>query len=312
MLNYVDTDHKIKEFFIMNLKKLIFTLCDSYRANIKMDPKGVMVHSTAANNPNLKRYVGPDDGLLGVNKNKNYWNRPKVGKSVHAFIGKLADGSVASYQVLPWNIKAGHAGKGKKGSANDTHIAFEICEDNLKDAKYFAAVYKEAVELTAMLCKEYKLDPLKDGVVICHCEGHKRGIASNHGDVMHWFPKHGKSMDTFRADVNNIVNPPKPVVKEEKEPAKPKVVKDKTVIDTAEAFSKTLKGTYQVKSSIGLNVRVGAGTSKKKILKIKNKTKVTCYGYYSSVKSKKWLLIQFEYNGVQYTGFASSTYLKKV
>ena len=26
-------------------------------------------------------------------------------------------------------------------------------------------------------------------------------IASNHADVMHWFPIHGKSMDTFRADV---------------------------------------------------------------------------------------------------------------
>jgi hypothetical protein len=47
----------------------------------------------------------------------------------------------------------------------------------------------------------YSLDPLKDGVLICHSEGHKRGIASNHGDVMHWFPKHGKSMDTFRKDV---------------------------------------------------------------------------------------------------------------
>ena len=27
------------------------------------------------------------------------------------------------------------------------------------------------------------------------------GIASNHADVMHWFPKFGKSMDTFRAAV---------------------------------------------------------------------------------------------------------------
>ena len=26
-------------------------------------------------------------------------------------------------------------------------------------------------------------------------------IASNHGDVLHWFPKHGKSMDDFRAAV---------------------------------------------------------------------------------------------------------------
>ncbi len=37
-------------------------------------------------------------------------------------------------------------------------------------------------------------------------EGCKRGIASNHGDVMHWLPKHGKSMDTFRADVAAKLN----------------------------------------------------------------------------------------------------------
>ena len=43
-------------------------------------------------------------------------------------------------------------------------------------------------------------------MVICHSEGHKRGIASNHADVMHWFPKHGKSMDTFRKDVNAAMN----------------------------------------------------------------------------------------------------------
>ena len=37
--------------------------------------------------------------------------------------------------------------------------------------------------------------------IICHCEGHDLGIASNHGDVLHWWPKHGKNMDTFRAEV---------------------------------------------------------------------------------------------------------------
>ena len=81
------------------------------------------------------------------------------------------------------------------------YIGFEICEDGLTDPAYFRKVYREAVELTAYLCKLYKLDPKKDGVIICHSEGHKRGIASNHEDVMHWFPKHGKSMDAFRADV---------------------------------------------------------------------------------------------------------------
>ena len=161
----------------------------------------LILHSTGANNPNLKRYVGPDDGLLGKNLFGNHWNKPKVGASVHAFIGKLKDGSIATYQVLPWDYKAGHCG----AIANSTHIAFEICEDNLKDASYFKAVYQEAVELTAYLCKEYNLDPMANGVVICHSEGYKRGIASNHGDVMHWFPKHGKSMDTFRADVKAIL-----------------------------------------------------------------------------------------------------------
>ncbi|HQK72801.1 MAG TPA: SPOR domain-containing protein, partial [Clostridiales bacterium] len=77
-------------------------------------------------------------------------------------------------------------------------IGFEICEDGLTDASYFSAVYKEAVELCVYLCKQYGLT---DKDIICHSEGYKLGIASNHGDVMHWFPKHGKNMDTFRADV---------------------------------------------------------------------------------------------------------------
>ena len=190
----------------MNLKKLIFTECDAYKVGRKIVPKGVMVHSTGANNPNLCRYVGPDDGTLGQNQYNNHCNMPGVGASVHAFIGKLADGSIATYQVLPWDYRAGHCASGRNGSGNDTHIAFEICEDGLTDPVYFSKVYQEAVELTAMLCKEYKLDPLADGVVICHSEGYKRGIASNHSDVMHWFPKHSKSMDTFRADVKALID----------------------------------------------------------------------------------------------------------
>ena len=54
------------------------------------------------------------------------------------------------------------------------------------------------MELCAYLCKQYGLTEKN---IICHSEGHAQGIASNHGDVMHWFPKHGKNMDTFRAAV---------------------------------------------------------------------------------------------------------------
>lgn len=185
----------------MNLRKQLLTNNDCYIRGRTIRPRGVMVHSTGANNPNLRRYVAPNDGLLGE-PSLRHWNQSGVGACPHAFIGKLADGTIATYQVLPWTMRGWHCGTGTSGiSANNTHISFEICEDGLTDASYFQAVYREAVELTAMLCREYGLDPLADGVVICHSEGYKRGIASNHADVLHWFPKFGKSMDDFRADV---------------------------------------------------------------------------------------------------------------
>jgi len=185
----------------MNLRKLILTENACYKAGGKIVPKGIMVHSTGANNPYLKRYVGPDDGLLGKNLCGNHWNKDKPdGRSVcvHAFIGKLSDGTIATYQTLPWNHRGWHAG----ASANDTHIGFEICEDNLSDPSYFAAIYKEAAELCAFLCKAYGLTEKN---IICHSEGYKLGIASNHSDVMHWFPKHGKSMDSFRTEVGRLL-----------------------------------------------------------------------------------------------------------
>lgn len=192
----------------MNLMQLYLTKNACYISGKRHAVKGIMVHSTGANNPDLKRYVGPDDGLLGVNQYGNHWNAQYPGGTsvcVHAFIGKIKDGSIATYQTLPWDMVGWHSGSGSKGSAananNNGYVGFEICEDGLNDKSYFLKVYREAVELCAYLCKEYKLDPLADGVLICHSEGCARGIASNHADVMHWFPKHGKNMDTFRADV---------------------------------------------------------------------------------------------------------------
>ena len=199
----------------MRLIKCILTANDCYKAGRTITPKGVMVHSTGANNPAVARYVQPVDTqadaaslytVLGTNRNKNDWNNPGLDVCVHAFVGKLADGGVGSVQTLPWNHRGWHAGTGTSGgSANNTHIAFEICEDGLADTAYFGKVYQEAVELTAMLCKQYNLNPLADGVEICHSEGYQRGVASNHADVMHWFPKHGKNMDTFRQDVSKAM-----------------------------------------------------------------------------------------------------------
>ena len=250
----------------MNLNKCLLTKNDCYRAGRTITPKGVMVHSTGANNPTLKRYVQPNDGKLGENRNGNSWNRGGTTACVHAFIGKLQDGSVATYQTLPWHWRGWHSGTGKNGSANNTHISFEICEDGLADKDYFNKVYREAVELTAHLCKMYNLDPLKDGVVICHCEGYQRGIASNHADVLHWFKKHGKDMDDFRADVKKAMS------EEKKEASK---------IEAAHLFSLSYNKSFTVKAKDGLNLRVGAGASKELITVMGNGTKFRCYGYYN-------------------------------
>ena len=180
----------------MRLYTALLTKNDCYRKGKYIRPRGVMVHSTGCNNPYLRRYVSPGDERIGEPLS-THWNQSGVGACTHAFIGKLADGSIAVYQTLPWTMRGWHCGR----SGNDTHIAFEICEDSLTDKGYFQATYQAAVELTAYLCKLYHLDPQADGVVLCHSEGYARGIASNHADVMHWWRKFGVDMDDFRADV---------------------------------------------------------------------------------------------------------------
>ena len=192
----------------MKLYQLILAKNECYLSGRSMVPKGIMVHSTGAPNTKLSCYVGPDDGRLGKNPHNNHWNQPRPeGRKIccHAFIGKLADGSIATYQTLPWTMRGWHGAKGTKGSVNDSMIGFEICEDDTRDPVYFRKVFTEAVELCAYLCKMFCLDPMKDGVLIDHAEGYRRGIASNHGDVRHWFPKHGESMDSFRAAVKKAM-----------------------------------------------------------------------------------------------------------
>lgn len=69
----------------------------------------------------------------------------------------------------------------------------------------YPVVKDYAVELFAYLCKQYNLNPLSDGVIISHSEGHKRGIASNHGDVEHLWGKYGLTMEQFRQDIKSLM-----------------------------------------------------------------------------------------------------------
>lgn len=186
-----------------------------YRQTGKMTVKGVLWHSTGANNPWLKRYVQPDDNdpdrarllsLIGTNAYGNDWNHKEVQAGLNAWIGKLADGSVCAVQTMPWDYKPWGCG----GGCNNGWIQFEICEDELFDGCYFEMVYREAVELTAYLCKQFEIDPWgKVGnvpTILCHQDSYQYGMGSNHQDVYHWFSRHGKTMDDVRRDVQALLD----------------------------------------------------------------------------------------------------------
>ena len=200
----------------------MMTQSTCYKGTRKFTPKGVLWHSTGANNPTLKRYVQPDDNaadksywlnLLGKNAYANDWNHIDRQAGLNFWIGKLADGTVAAVQTMPWNYRPWGCGSGSKGSCNDTHIQFEICEDGLNDKNYWNAVYKEACEMTAYLCKMFGIDPmgtisyngLQVPTIIDHTGSHSLGLGSNHGDVQHWSRKYDMTMENVRNDVAAIL-----------------------------------------------------------------------------------------------------------
>lgn len=205
---------------------------------------GIVVHSTGANNPNLKRYVQPSDNdvnydaiIADIGKNTSGidWNHKYREAGVHAFIGLNAKGNVETYQVLPYEWGAWGVGKGSKGSYNfapTAHIQFEICEDNLKDESYFNKVFKEAIEYCAYLCKKFGWN---SHVICSHAESHARGYGGNHADCDHWLKRYGKTMDWFRAEVQKLLD-----AKEQKE-TETKIEYTEYVVQKGDNLSKIAK-----------------------------------------------------------------------
>ena len=187
----------------MKLVQSILTKNPCYTAGRKITVKGLMLHSVGCPQPKASVFI-------------NSWNSPSYNNAcVHGFIDGN-DGTV--YQTLPWNHRGWHCGSGSKGNGNNTHIGVEMCEpacikytggssftcsDKTTAKAVTKRTYESAVELFAMLCKQYNLNPTADGVIISHKEGHSRGIASNHGDPEHLWNGLGMgyTMDGFRKAV---------------------------------------------------------------------------------------------------------------
>ena len=184
----------------MNIIQSICTQSDCYREGKTINVKGLMIHSVGCPQPKAQAFI-------------NNWNKSGANACVHAIVEP--DGDV--YQLLPWNHRGWHGG----GSSNNTHIGVEMTEpdtikyvggatwqetgDGANTKAHVLATYKHAVELFAYLCTMFSLDPLADGVIISHSEGHKRGIASNHGDVEHLWSKFGLTMEQFRKDIKETM-----------------------------------------------------------------------------------------------------------
>lgn len=214
----------------MKIIQCMHTQNDCYKKNVRensnITPIGIVVHSTGANNTNLKRYVQPSNDdpnraellkLIGTNTS-NSWNRSGVKKVVHYFIGKLADGTLGIAQNLPENYFCWGVGKGNKGTYNYepyAHIQFEMCEDNLNNADYFRAIMKQAQELCADICLRHNWNA---DVIVSHKEAHAKGYGSNHRDINHWLANFQKDMNWFRTQVQTLIDEAKNPVEPEPEP----------------------------------------------------------------------------------------------
>ena len=196
---------------VLNGNKMIqryMTKSPKYKAKIPLDVKGIMLHSVNCPVPSAMSFI------------KNWDDPSHTQSSIHAFIDANT-GEV--YQTLPWTIQANHCWKGPKGSGNEMYIGVEMCESayvewlawnkikcsNKSSAKAAAKrTYLSAVDLFAMLCVQFGLDPMEKGVIISHNEGWEMGIASNHGDPENLWKYLGTkyTMNKFRKDVKKAMS----------------------------------------------------------------------------------------------------------
>lgn len=177
-----------------------------YGVRMSRKPKGIMVHEIACNQPDPMVFV-------------KGWNKSGISKAVHAFIGRGI--VIEALPCEPGKVSSGwHAG----GSANRTHISFEMCEYkgvkwvkpwlpkvDPEDQKEFEAftidVYETAVQYVAYKCKQFGWS-VNSSSVLSHKEGNAKGIASAHGDpdeIWKLVKSRKLTMNGFRADVKKAM-----------------------------------------------------------------------------------------------------------
>jgi hypothetical protein len=147
----------------------------------------------------------------------NLMNTSSAGWGVNALLGDFHKGEGRIILALKENARPWGCAKGKYGSWNNSRIQWEVCEpaghtyaggrminyDVKKNQGYFERMWKMLVAWNVYCVVKfgYPVSCIAD-----HAESHKAGYGSNHGDLGHWIPKHGKNMDMLRAEVQAILN----------------------------------------------------------------------------------------------------------
>lgn len=254
----------------MKIIKNYLTNNKCYKAGRTITVRGLMLHSVGCNQPSAEVFA-------------RKWNDPNMSRLIccHGMI----DGNTGDvWQFLPWNHRGWHGASGKAGSCNNTHIGVEMCEpaciryvggsrftfaeaDRAQAVAVARRTYDSAVQLFAMLCRQYGLDPLQDGVIISHKEGYARGIASNHGDPEHLWRQLGMglTMDDFRqavkAAMGGATEPEPEAPAGDAPPYRVRVTSDRLNIRTGRGTDYAKTGRYTGKGVFTLvDVKTGQGS----------------------------------------------------
>lgn len=176
----------------------------AYTSGRTIRPAGCVNHSVGCAQPSVDVFF-------------NAMNKSSAGWGVNALLGDFHKGEGRIILALQWNGRPWGCGSGSKGSWNNTKVQWEICEpaghtyaggtkvgyDVAKNQRYFDRMWKMVVAWNVYMVKKfgYPISGISD-----HAESYRAGYGSNHGDVGQWWPKHGKSMDALRKEVQEILN----------------------------------------------------------------------------------------------------------
>lgn len=176
----------------------------AYRAGRTIRVEGCVNHSLGVAQPSVEVMYSRMD-------------RTDAGWGVNAILGDFHTGEGRIILCMPYDRRPWGVGSGTRGSWNNSRIQWEVCEpaghtyaggtmvgyDVAKNQGYFDRMWKLLVAWNVFVAVElgYTAATIND-----HAESYRAGMGSNHADLGQWLPKHGKSMNDLRHEVQAILD----------------------------------------------------------------------------------------------------------